>query len=109
MQKETLPKRTCNHKTKTNPWEASCPDETYDVEAILSQCYDLGLKKYEVKWVGYEETTLEPLANLVDATALVKEFEETQKAHDVATKAATKAAKEARCAASLVAIVVRAD
>ena len=98
LQKKAVPKRTCNHKTKSNPWEASCPDETYDVESIRSQCYDHGLKKYEVKWVGFEDTTFEPLADLVDATALVKEFEDKQKALDLAAKAAAKAAKDARCA-----------
>ena len=91
-----VPKRAKNHKTTTNPWEAASPEDTYEVEKVIGSHFDMGLKKYEVKWVGYEKTTFEPLANLVDATEAIKTFEDERKAIDAAAKVAAQAARDAR-------------
>jgi hypothetical protein len=92
----SVPQRAKNHKTTTNPWEAANPEETYEVEKILAMQFDHGLKKFEVKWVGYEKTTMEPLANLVDATAAIKDYEDERKNMEAAHKAAAQAEKDAR-------------
>jgi hypothetical protein len=43
-------KRTKNHKTTTNPWEATAADKTFEVEKVLASQYDHGVKTYEIKW-----------------------------------------------------------
>jgi len=90
------PKRTKNHKTKTNPWEAASADETYEVEEVLASQYTLGVKNYEIKWVDYPETTWEPLSNLVGAVALIKVFEDARKQAEADAKLAAIALKSAR-------------
>jgi hypothetical protein len=91
-----VPKRAKNHKTTTNPWEASNPEESYEVEKILGSHFDMGLKKYEVKWVGFAKTTMEPLANLVDATGAIKTFEDERRKQDADAKAAAQGIRDAR-------------
>ena len=91
-----IPKRLKNHKTTKDPWEAAKEDEIYEVEKIVGQSFTLGVRIYEVKWVGYEKTTEEPLANLVNATEEVKAFEDARRAADAAAKEAAQLAKEAR-------------
>jgi len=49
-------------------------EEVYEVEAVLSdKLLDDG-RFYEIKWVGYSETTWEAQDNLADATKLVGEY-----------------------------------
>jgi hypothetical protein len=91
-----VPKRAKNHKTTTNPREAANPGDTYEVEKIVGSQFDMGLKKYEVKWVGFEKTTLEPLANLVDATGTIKTFEDERRKLDADAKAAAQGIRDAR-------------
>jgi hypothetical protein len=91
-----VPKRTKNHKTTTNPWEAASPEDTYEVEKIIGSHFDMGLKKFEVLWVGFEKTTFEPLANLVDATEAIKAFEDERRKLDADAKVAAQAARDAR-------------
>jgi hypothetical protein len=91
-----VPKRAKNHKTTTNPWEAANPGDTFEVEKIVGSQFGMGLKKYEVKWVGFEKTTLEPLANLVDATGTIKTFEDERRKLDADAKAAAQGIRDAR-------------
>jgi len=49
-------------------------EEEYEVEAVLNdKLLDDG-RFYEIKWVGYAETTWEAQDNLADATKLVGEY-----------------------------------
>jgi hypothetical protein len=91
-----VPKRSKNHKTTTNPWEAEQADETYEVEKVLASKFSFGVRHFEVNWVGYTETTWEPLANLVGAVSLIKEFEDARKQADSDAKAEVLALKVAR-------------
>lgn len=50
-------------------------DEVYEVEAIIGEKIENNIILYEVKWVGYDETTHEPLENLAGCLDLVKEYE----------------------------------
>ena len=45
------------------------------VAAIVGKVYDHGLPLYEVSWEGYEDTTLEPVENLSEATEAVAQYE----------------------------------
>lgn len=56
----------------------------------------MGLKLYEVKWLGFEKTTMEPLANLVDATGAIKTFEDERRMVDAVEKAAAQGVRDAR-------------
>ena len=58
-------------------YESSCSDEDeqeYEVERILNHRGKGSYLEYEVKWVGYEETTWEPAENLENSAELVKEY-----------------------------------
>ena len=76
-----IPKRAKNHKTQSDPWEAS-REETHEVEKIVAMRYNLkfGKKEYCTQWIGYEEkdNTWEPLENLVGAVEEVRLFEDAQ-------------------------------
>ena len=50
----------------------------WEVEKIVSQRIVKKQIKFEVKWVGYEETTWEPKTSLVDCDFLLKQFQEQQ-------------------------------
>ena len=43
--------------------------------AIVGKVYEKGLPLYEVSWEGYEDTTLEPVENLSEATEAVNQYE----------------------------------
>ena len=88
-------KRTKNHRTAASPFEAAVED-SYTVESVLSKEYRNGLPYYEVKWEGYEDTTFEPLCNLVDATSSVKEFETSLRAKENAALAQAKHQRKER-------------
>ena len=47
----------------------------YEVEAVLDKRILNGVTQYFVKWENYEETTWEPVDNLVNITDLIDEFE----------------------------------
>ena len=93
--KKANAKRTKNHRTAASPFEAAVED-SYTVESVLSKEYRNGLPYYEVKWEGYEDTTFEPLCNLVDATSSVKDFETSLRAKENAALAQAKQEKKER-------------
>jgi hypothetical protein len=62
-------------KTRTNPLEIRLKDsnDLYLIEKIIRHVGQLNNKsniKFEVKWVGYEDTTLEPWSGLCDNVIL---------------------------------------
>ncbi|KAE8970844.1 hypothetical protein PR003_g17730 [Phytophthora rubi] len=57
-------------KKKLDSWEPNHPSGKFEVEAILddrtplSTSTNRAVREFKVKWVGYEEPTWEPAANL---------------------------------------------
>ena len=49
----------------------------YEVEAVLDKRILNGVTQYFVKWENYEETTWEPVDNLVNITDLIDDFEQS--------------------------------
>ena len=94
-----IPKRRRNHRTQTNPWEASREeDPDYEVASIRAERYVKGRREYEVVWVGFEEddTTWEPVENLAGATESVNAYRESKRLAEEQDKARAAAAKKAQ-------------
>jgi hypothetical protein len=65
-------------RTPKTPFQASrAQTEEFFPEAIVSKSLKFGSPRYEVKWVGYEDTqnTHEPIENLIGHEKMVQEFE----------------------------------
>ena len=73
-----IPKRVKNHRTSKDPWEQS-RDEEYAVIAATAKEYRAGQPYYLVEWDGNFDDTWEPEANLVNATDVVKKFNDAAK------------------------------
>ena len=54
-------------------------EDVYDVESILDEAVEDGVKYYQVKWAGYDEVTWEPEENCVGCERKIKEFHERKK------------------------------
>ena len=65
----TLAKR----KVYESNWENSCEKE-WHVEEIKGHRLNNSIREWEVKWVGYEETTWEPIANLSNCLSLLNDY-----------------------------------
>ena len=85
--------RAKNHRTAQDPWEAAREDEDWEVERISAKKFEKGEAHYCVHWVGHEETTWEPVYNLVGCVQTVREYDEMLKRRE-------KEAKEAKVADS---------
>ena len=104
-------KRTKNHKTAKDPWEAAREDEEWEVADVRARFWKKAQKYYTVLWKPWTdkdgkqheaEESDEPAYNLVGSAELVRAFDE---AEDAAAekkrredKAAREAAREARLA-----------
>ena len=53
-------------------------EEEYEVEKVIKKRMRKGKPEYFVKWKNYDETTWEPLDNLMNAKNLIDKFDEEQ-------------------------------
>lgn len=70
--------------------------DEYVVGNAVPKQWERGIALYEVKREGYEDTTWEPVTNLVIATELVRAYEEERKRSSQEAKAARKAIADKR-------------
>ena len=66
-------------KTKIQEYEKSVrPQKKYEVEKILKKRIQRDRLEYFVKWKNFDETTWEPLANLLEVRDVIDAFEKRQ-------------------------------
>ena len=66
-------------KTKIQEYEKSArPPKKYEVEKILKKRIQRDRLEYFVKWKNFDETTWEPLANLLEVRDVIDAFEKRQ-------------------------------
>jgi len=57
----------------------------WEVASILSERVIAGITRYEVKWVGYEETTFERVENLNDCNDKLQAYLKKKSENEVNT------------------------
>ena len=98
----TIPERSQNHRTASNPWEASRDDEDWDVDKVTGEKYEKGLRLYHVDWKGTDSNdqawapTWEPMENLVGSADAIRQFRGAREKEEHERKAKIAAERQAR-------------
>ncbi|KAL1503819.1 hypothetical protein AB1Y20_016004 [Prymnesium parvum] len=81
-------KRTRPFRTPQTPFEAAEEEPLYEVDYIKNVRYVKGVRQYEVVWEGYgpNDTSWEPMENLVGCAQQIREYERKREAEAMATK-----------------------
>ena len=72
--KKFLRKETERERLNTEPEE----EPGFEVEVVLDKRIKKGKLEYFVKWKDYDETTWEPLSNLLNVKDLIDDYERKQ-------------------------------
>ena len=85
-------KRSRPFRTPQNPFQdagvTEATEQTWAVERIVNVMWEKGLRKYLVKWEGWDakDNTWEPMDNLVGCAPQIRAFEKTREAEDAKAK-----------------------